>query len=174
MYNLRIEAQTKSKAKLLGIPVPQYVFGKNFEVFYVIRNEGDQPSPAGRFTVRIKWQGTDLTEEKIYNIPNLQPGISHYTHTQEWGVLSHIGTFHIIDIVSTTHNELILHTTSGQRLVSKFVFHAIFGTTPEGVFEFWALIVSAFGLGIIAIEKIIDLLTLFFPSLPFEIKLIFP
>ena len=37
-------------------------------------------------------------------------------------------------------------------------FHSVVTTTPEGVYEYWAMIISAIGLGIIALEKILPFL----------------
>lgn len=160
MYKLTIEVRKKTKARLIGFPIRQYVFGQPFEVYYVIKNIGDQPSPPGRFTVIINWQGTQYKEEKTYQVPRLKPDQSHPTKPEEWGVLSHLGGFHIIDVVSAEHPQFKLHSTEGIEIGIERVIDAVFGMPPEGVYEYWALWVATGGFIILVGEKLWRLLNL--------------
>jgi len=160
MYKLIIEARIKSKAKIFGVLIPQYVFGENFEVFYIIKNIGkDTVSPKGRFLVEIIWQGTTLKETQWYDIPTLKYGEDHYTGKGEWGVLSHLGTFHITNVESDEDPNIKLNTFSGIEITPIYVIGAIFGSTKEGVYEYWALVIASFGFLVIVVEKIIPLLS---------------
>lgn len=94
---------------------------------------------------------------KPYDVPRLKPGQTHFTGKREWGVLSHLGSFHIRKASSKHDPQFKLHIIDGHELDPGHVFHGIFRIPIEGVYEYLALWISALGLTIIAGEKLLHL-----------------
>lgn len=60
--------------------------------------------------------------------------------------------------------ELEFYREDGNsRLPLEEGFDTLYATQPEAIYEFWALLVSSIGLGIIALEKVMQVIRLFLP-----------
>lgn len=56
-YKLLIEAETKSQAKILGLPIREKTFleGKEYSYCFIITNLGKNPFPGGKLKLHVVW-----------------------------------------------------------------------------------------------------------------------
>jgi len=171
VYKLTIRAQTKSRAKLIGgrKKTNHFIVGRKYDINYVVKNIGEEKSPSGRIYIHIKWPGTTTGSRWEFTIEPLEPGECHTSETKTYLAFSTgLATIMAYDrIRSGSHElqnvvELIIFRKDGKReLDKKEAFDTIFATTPEAIYEYYALWVAAIGLIIIASEIIWNALRFF-------------
>ena len=77
-YELLIEAQTESKAKILGIPVKSFVEGQEYTQSFILTNLGKEPYPGGKLFIRTSWPSQQIVDSE-YEIPEILPKESYPT-----------------------------------------------------------------------------------------------
>jgi len=171
MYKLTISAQTKSKARLIGgrKKTSHFIVGQYYDINFVVENIGEEKSPSGRIYIHIKWPGTTTGSRWEFTVEPLEPGECHISETQTYLAFSTgLATIMAYDrIKSGSHElqnvvELIIYRKDGKKeLDKKEAFDTIYATTPEAIYEYLGLWASAFGLGIVAMEAILNFLGCF-------------
>ncbi|MHA2032022.1 MAG: hypothetical protein ACW99Q_21835 [Candidatus Kariarchaeaceae archaeon] len=160
----QIEAISRSNAKLtrFKIPVPQFIIGHSFDTIFKITNLTSTKSARLAFNVEAKMG--EYTYEYKRDVEEVPAGASLITKPITWNVLNQgICTFSFLDIIVGGETSLIkeLETfvdINGKPIEPFKIFHSVVTTSPEGVYEYWAMILSAIGLFIVAIEKLVPLL----------------
>lgn len=161
----QIEAISKSNAQLtrLKIPVPQYIIGHSFDTVFSIKNLTMQKSPRLTFEIEVKMDDYSYTFER--QLDSIPAGASYTTNPINWKVLNQgVCTFSFINLIIAGDTELLKSAkhdfidNDGKPVKPSSIFHSVVTTTPEGVYEYWAMIISAIGLAVIALEKIIPFL----------------
>lgn len=95
-----------------------------------------------------------------FELPELSGKTSYITKEIKWDILNQgICTFGFARIKSSVNVKFV--DKNKNRIFIGRMFHKVVSTTPEGVYEYWAMIISAFGLSIIALEKIWNFLRYF-------------
>ena len=175
MYKLTIRAHAKSRARLLGgrLKVEHFIVGQEYDVHFVVKNIGDETSPSGRCFIDITWPGTKARTTWEFPVKSLEPGECDVSETKTYLALSTgLATITLPKRITSGSRELqnvvdfIFYRKDGNnRLPKTEAFDTIYATTPEAIYEYWALWVAAIGLIIIAFEKIWNALQ-YFLSLP--------
>ena len=158
MYKLTLRAESRSKARVIGRDVKDYLVGHNFEVIYELQNIGDQPFPGGSFLVVIQWSNGQF-EQTSYSIPMLQPkDIKSAEPKSIWGVLSRgFALFFLMDAKDNNGKDITLYKNEQDEVPKKASFYSILGREPEELYQFWALIATVASLVILVSEKILQL-----------------
>ena len=142
MYKLTISGHSKSKAKLLGRRTKHFIVGQEFEIYFEVKNVGGEPSPPTIFYYTINWPGTKAETVENFKIKSIESGQSEKSETATYralstglgGVTVYANTDqHPIDKVQVWEKEGEIP----QRLTK--MFELIYATTPEAIYEFWAL-----------------------------------
>lgn len=170
-YQLTIKAHPKSKAKLIGgqKKTDHFIVGRKYDIHYVVKNIGDEKSPSGRIYIAIKWPGTTASTTWEFPIKPLEPGECDISETKTYRALSTgLATIMAYDrIRSGSHDlqnvvDLIIYRKDEKReLGKKEAFDTIYATTPEAIYTYWALLISAVGLFTVTVERILNVLILF-------------
>lgn len=159
-YKLLIEAKTESKAKVLGIPVKSFVEAQKFTQSFILTNLGKEPYLGGKLFIRIDWASQQRVDSE-YEIPEILPKESYSTLERVEGVLSR--GYGLISVRSLSCEDggpvkLFRNPEKPFPLDSGVAFHLVFGKAHEEIYEFWGMLIAAFSLLIIALEKIVQLL----------------
>lgn len=134
--------------------------GKPFRVIYRIRNESNNIFPGGKIPVKISWAA--LGPRPFVLVPieinkRLEPGEEFAYKHRETPLASGYTLFTVTknDFPATDQSGIVrLHLIDGRKLIPGMLFHAVRAKSFEETYTFWALIVSAISLFIIALEKI--------------------
>jgi len=157
-YELLIEAQTKSKAKILGIPVKSFVEGQEYTQSFLLTNLGKEPYPGGKLFIKTGWASQQNVDSE-YEIPEILPKESYRTLERVARVLSSgYGLIAVVDIGPEDAESVELFKNAEKPIFLEFneAFHLVPGKAHEEIYEFWAMIIAAFSLLIIALEKIVE------------------
>ncbi len=172
-----IKAYSKSNARLtrFKIPVKPYIIGHSFDTWFEIRNISDVERIGLGFTIELKMDEYVYTYKRKFD--SIPTGAIHKTAPINWKVLNQgVCTFSFTDIIvggclSKANVESVTFVdTNGKAVESGKIFHSVVTTTPEGVYGYWAMIISATGLGITALNILWP--TIIWPLIKFIIFLI--
>jgi len=155
-HKLLIEAKTKSKAKILGLPTKSFLEGGEYGVSFIITNLGSKPFPGGQMILKVEWP-TNQAVTFGFSIPQILPGESFVEDEIGTNVLSKgYGLFFWKSASSSDGKpvRLFRNRQSPIPVDKRSSFHAIFGKGPEEIYELWGMLIAAFSLFIIALEKI--------------------
>lgn len=161
LYQINLEVDVKSSARILGLPVGSFIVGEKFDAVYILTNKDEKAFLGGHLSALIRWPVGESRSLKI-DIPHLEPGETCKLKDSGIPVLSQgYTTFQFS--ASSIEDEGIVITSkySGVGLFPYPAWHFIVGKTREEIYQYWALLVSAIGLGIIALEKILQILRFF-------------
>jgi hypothetical protein len=157
-YDLQLDAESKSKAKIIGLPISSFLEGKIFKSKIFVKNLSTIKFPGGKMKVKIHW-ATDQFTFNEFEIPSILPNqtitkeIQGNVLSQGYGLFYHFirsSDGKTVNVYDAKGGDL---SPSGQFTPS---FHSISGTTSEELYEFWGMIIAAISLAIIAAEKIVD------------------
>ena len=159
-YKLLIEAKTESRAKILGIRVRSLLEGQRYCVSFIVTNLGEQSFPSGTMDVALghyeSQLGSYITDIKL---PEILPKESVEVGKGE-GVISFRGTalFEIHKIQSSDKKEVFpfKHPQNPKKIDWGQAFSSIHATTSDEIYQFWAMVIAAISLSIIALEKIVQ------------------
>jgi len=162
-YRLIIKPLTESKAKFLRI-IPMrkksFVEGEKLEISFELENLSNEIFPGGMLYFYINWTSGQQVRHS-FPIPPLKPNQIWVTSKFETDALSH--GFALIYIrMPDIHDEQgkphDVEFYSGRRVENYIDIRASVAAikvkTWEEIYEFWALIVAALSLLIIALDKI--------------------
>lgn len=158
-YELLIEAQTESKAKILGIPAKSFVEGQKYTQTFLLTNLGKEPYPGGKLFIRTGWPSQQNVDSE-YEIPEILPKESYRTLERVARVLSGgYGLIAVSDIGPEDAESVELFRNAEKPIFLDFdeAFHLVSGKAHEEIYEFWAMLIAASSLLIIALEKIVQL-----------------
>lgn len=167
-YNLIIKPFIESKAKFLRIfPMRKksFVEGEKLEISFELENMSDKDFLGGMLYLRINWPSQQQVRESFSILP-LKP--KQRVRTQFWPTkkfetvaLSKGFALIYIDMPFTYDEQGKPHPVefySGRRVENYIDTRASIASIKvkswEEIYEFWALIISAFSLLIIALDKI--------------------
>lgn len=159
MYKLVLQVESRSRGKVLGKEVKDYLVGQNFEVEYKFQNIGDQPFPGGSFSVVINWSNGQF-EQTTYTIPALAPKEIKLAEPKSiWGVLSRgFALFFLVNAHNSNGNEISIFRDEKDELPKLVSFYSVLGKEPEELYQFWALIAAVGSLIILVGEKVLQLI----------------
>jgi len=166
LYIINLEVDVKSSARILGLPVRSFVVGERLDAVYILTNEDEKAFPGGHLSALIRWPVGESRSLKI-DIPRLEPGETCKLKDCRIPVLSQGYTTFQFSASSIEDEEIVITSKySGVGLFPHPAWHFIVGKTREEIYQYWALLVSAIGLSIIALEKVIQALR-FLSIIPF-------
>lgn len=143
-----------SSARILGLPVKSFIVGERFDAVYILTNDDKKAFPGGHLSALIRWPVGESRSLKM-DIPRLEPGETCKLKDSGIPVLSQGYTTFKFSASSIEDGAIVITSKdSGVGLFPYPVWHFIVGRTREEIYQYWALLVSAIGLSIIAIEKI--------------------
>jgi hypothetical protein len=163
-YKLIVKASLKSKAKFLKLfPIKSFIAGEPFELSFEIQNISEEGFPGADFSFKIVWPSGQVFFDG-FPIPPLKktevyksPAITTEALCNGFGLISITAPLSIKDEQGKTRN---ITYYSGER-VEDYIdiqssISSVRAKTWEEIYEFWALMISAASLLIIALEKIIS------------------
>ena len=169
-YKLMIKSITESNAKLLKFfPMKSFVEREDYDISFQITNIGEQDFPRGHFFFDISWP-SDRVVRRSFPIKPL--AVNETCNTDKFTTGALFSGYGLI-LIATIGGTPIFYPHYGKVLQVDFytrkkpedkidpsvAFDHVKAKTWEEIYEFWALIVATIGLGIIALEKIVILLT---------------
>lgn len=159
MYKLLLQAESRSKAKILRKSVKDYVVGQNFQVVYKLTNIGYQLFPGGTFSVEIKWPNGQI-EVTPYTIPQLAPNETRSAEPKsEWGVLSRgFALFFVTSAVDNYGKDIIFYSDPKNTISGLVSFYSVLGKDPEELYQYWAMIAAVVALFILVGEKLYEII----------------
>lgn len=164
MYKLTISGHSKSKAKLLCRRTKHFIVGQEYEIYFIIKNIGDEPSPPVTFSYTIHWPGTEAKTTEDIIAKSFGPGRFERSDPRTYTALS----TGLGGVVATAHTntpdkkEIKIWKKDGIFIRNTTdMFELIYATTPEAIYEYWGVWIAAIGLIIIAFEKILSPLQYF-------------
>jgi len=169
---LTISAHPKSTARILRIRVKYFIVGKEYDIYFIVKNIGDETSPPGECYIFIKWPGTETGSRWHFNFDSLEPGMCHKSNIRTYPVLSPgVATITVRSEdprkgVPSKNNPVFYRKDGESRQPPGEAIELIVAQMPEAIHEYLALIVAVISLGIIALEKIIQALR-FLSIIPF-------
>lgn len=163
MYRLTIKPLTESKAKFLRIfPMRKksFIEREKLEISFELENMSEEVFPGGMLYFYINWTSQQQVRNS-FSIPPLKPNQIWITGKFETDALSQGFALVYISMPEVHDEQGKPHPVefySGRRVENyidtRASVAAIKVKTWEEIYEFWALIVSAFALLIIALDKI--------------------
>ena len=167
-YKLIIKPLTESKAKFLRIfPMRKKSFleGEPLNISFEIQNISEETFPGGMLYFYINWTSQQQVRHS-FPIPPLEQNKTWITQKFETAALSQGFALIYINMPNIHDNENKSHLVefySGRRVEnyidSRASIDSIKVKTWEGLYEFWAMIISATGLLILALEKLFSFLS---------------
>lgn len=149
IYKLSICADTPKTVRV----------GKRFKITYHIKNVGSIAFPGGTIPVKISWATLGPSIFVIFPIEinkAIAPGEEFSSTHEETPLASGYTLFTIAknDLsVAGQCGTVSVYLPDGRKLLPGMLFHAIRAKSFEETYTFWALVVSAISLFIIALEK---------------------
>jgi len=168
MYEIALKAASKSRAKILGLPVKSYIEGKNYVVSFQLTNIGNNIFPGGRLSVSITWPNGQFVVQN-YLIPPLDPNSMHTTSDIETGAMSRGYALFIGQIIANDQKPVTVHSPPGRPIKPPMSFYSIIAKSPEEIYEFWGMMIAAISLISLALEKVIFLINWLINGMFFEI-----
>lgn len=154
MYHINLEVDVKSSARILGLPVRSFVVGERFDAVYILTNKDEKAFLGGHLSALIRWPVGESRSLKI-DIPRLEPGETCKLKDCGIPVLSQGYTTFQFSASSIEDKAIVITSKySGVGLFPHPTWHFIVGKTREEIYQYWALLVAAASLLIIAIKEI--------------------
>ena len=172
-YRLSIEVNKKSLAKILKIfSTKTIISGNKFELTFKIRNLCKDVFPGGELFYDIHWTACNQTVRGSFVITPLASGNTFESDKITTDALC--AGFGLILLNRqqrwTVKDKLVyFHTKEApdEPVSPEAAVDSIDSRAAEELYQFWAMIISAISLGIIALEKAIQfLIWLCFPQTP--------
>jgi len=173
-YKLTISAQAKSKARLIGgrKKTNHFIVGREYKIYFVVKNIGNETSSSGRCFFIIHWPGTKASSTGDFHVESLEPNKCYISKT--YTLTAHSTGLALISLnkISSKHDaydELVerndirkdgksklnfVRDYDKNKLDTDEAFDFIYSTTPEAIYEYWAFIVGAVSLVILAVKEI--------------------
>ena len=155
----QIEAFSKSNAQLTRFKfhISQYIIGHSFDTWFEITNLKDKKSPTINFTIEVMMG--EYTYPYRRQLGSIPARVTYRTAPIKWKVLNQgVCTFSFIDLklagetLTVAEEMCVFVDSNGQFVYPNKIFHSVVTTTQEGVYEYWAMIIAATGLGITALN----------------------
>ncbi len=166
-YRLIIKSITESKAKFLrAFPMKKksFVEGEKLDIFFELENMSEENFPGGMLYFYINWTSQQQVRHSFPILP-LKPNQTWVTEKFETAALSQGFALIYISMPSIHDEHGQPHDVefySGRRLENYIDIRASIASikvkTWEEIYEFWALIISALSLLIIALDKLYSFL----------------
>ena len=123
-------------------------------------------SPRLTFEIEVKMGEYSYTYDR--HLDSMPAIVTYETAPINWKVLNQgVCTFSFTNLIIAGDTKLLEKAEyhfidiNGKPVEPGLIFHSVVTTTPEGVYEYWAMIISAIGLSIIALETIWNFLRYF-------------
>ena len=159
-HEIKLTAESKSKAKILRMPLDSYLVGKEFEVLLEVTNVGSAFFPGGKFKVSITWPNGQTVEEDI-QIPPLNPSEASKTSRFTTNALCRgFALFTLESLPANDGKRISFRKASGESIPSGppgkvHSFYSILANEPEEIYEFWGMIIAATSLAFLAVIELI-------------------
>jgi len=162
VYHLDLRIKCASKARILRIKVKSFLVGQKFDSVVRVTNFGKEIFPGGTSTFKIIWpSGQSLTVS--YEIPRLAP---NETYEQTHPDLETLAPGYILFFskISSVDNRQITLTSGPEGLVldEGFPLYHVVAKNPEEIYEYYAMLIAAFSLFMLMVERLIAYLLSFF------------
>lgn len=158
LHKLRVEVITQSEARFLRVKrLKSIVVGEPYKIGFSVTNIGDGDFPGGEAIIAIRW-GVNQVVNGAFSIPQMKRDeviihdpITTHALTEGFGLVF----FNVKS--SDGANVKVVDPQESPRSQTGSIA-TIRTQTWEEIYTFWALIVSAAGLTIIAAEKVVQLI----------------
>ncbi len=165
MYELTIKGHSKSNAKLLCKRTKHFIVGQKYEIHFVVKNISKETSPSGRCFIIIYWPGSKADTTMDFHVKRLGPDKCDVSKKWRFDALSTGLALISLNQIKPNHyaykkllarNEIdkngksklnfVTHDDEEKELHTSKVFDFFYVTTPEAIYEYYALIVAAISL----------------------------
>ena len=86
-FDLLINAEIKSRATVLRIPVKSFLEGQKYKVSFSVTNLSEETFSGGELRVAVRW-ATQTQNRFDFELPEILPRKTHLTEERESGVMS--------------------------------------------------------------------------------------
>ncbi len=170
-YKLIVTIIVKSKAKLFGFfPIKSVISGEFFEIHFQFENISEETFPGTDFLYSIEWPSVQSVRGSFPIGPlkknqfHGSPPITTHALCEGFGLIFIKGPLTVKDKQARTRQ---IEYYSGKRVEDHIDIRSssasVIAKSWEEVYEFWAMIISATALMIIALEKIFSFLNWLIP-----------
>jgi len=161
MVYLAMKVRCASKARILRIPVKAFLVGQKFDAIIRITNIRNEAFPGGVQTLSIRWPNNQSFTLQ-HEIPRLTPNETYETSIPDLDVLAS-GYISFFSNISTTDGERVGFTSgNGPMLDEGCAVHSVTAKTPEEIYQYWAMLFTAFGFLVLVVEKVLSFIISFF------------
>lgn len=167
-YGLDVKPIIESKARLLRFfKTKEFFAGRKFEVSFQLENTGSETIPASTLKIRIDWPSGQHVKIAV-PVPTLEGKKKWTSEPQETDALCEgfgLLYMHPSHIVGGTFVSV---SVNGERLDSQMpevCVATINARRAQEVYALWGLVVSAFGLFVVALDKIVTFIRWLCPNL---------
>jgi len=168
-HKLSLEVERSSTAvwkwwKLRRGPIKSYVEGETYDIAFKFKNLGLLDYPGGSAELMIKWTSESLFIVWLVTIPKIRIGDEGYAvfddnkRTRSDTVNSSgLGTNSLIYVGSADDGTVTVTDPSGRITyrADPYVIHSIPATTWTDLYAKYSMIISAAGLFIVALDRIV-------------------
>lgn len=167
-HRLGLKVETSSAAiwkwwKLKRGPIKSYVEGETYNIAFKFKNLGSHDYPGGNARMMIQWPSGTLFVVWAVTIPRLKIGEDDYAQFDENGETTHsgqvissgFGTVSCIDVENRDNGNVTITDLSGKISYHGVVIHSIPARTWADLYAKYSMIVSAGGLFIVALDRIV-------------------
>jgi len=167
-YGLEVKPIIKSKAKLLRFfKTKEFFAGRKFDVSFQFENTGSETIPASTFKSRIDWPSGQHVTIPV-PLSTLEGKKKWTSEPKETDALCEgFGLLYVHSSHKVSGTSLPV-SVNGERLDSKLgevCVATINARRAQEVYALWGLVVSAFGLFVVALDKIVTFIRWLFPNL---------
>ena len=175
-FDFLINAKTKSKARVIGIPVKSFLEGQRYRYSFSVTNLSERTFSGGELRITVIWP-TQQTNNFSFELPEILPNATFQTEERESGVMARgYGLFfaRMHGIFGAEEPRLYHGSIEKPIEFKEYIpqanrgtsFHILFGRSNEEIYEFWAMVIAAISLGIIALEKIVEFMQWLLKAIP--------
>jgi hypothetical protein len=166
-YGLDVKPFIESKARLLRFfKTKDFFAGRKFEVSFQFENTGSETIPALIFASRIEWPSGQHVTTGV-EVPALESKKKWTSKPEETDALCEgFGLLYMRPLL-IVGSAFIPVSVNGERLDSKVgevCVATINARRAQEVYALWGLVVSAFGLLVVALDKIVTFVRWLFPN----------
>ncbi len=154
MHNIKVEVLSFSKAKFLFKRLGSFIEGEPFLVSCRYTNIGDYVFPGGKASLIVEWPNGQKVIFSEIVLPKLEPNSSYLKELGETDALSEGFALFSCAIYPNDNQPAKIFDAGGNERPPPYSIGSIRVKTWEELYTYWALLLSAGSLGIIAIEKI--------------------
>jgi hypothetical protein len=159
IHRLDVKPICKSRAKLLKlIPTKTVISGQQFDISFSFKNVGESAFPGCIFRWKIIWPSSQ-EDRGSFNVPALNKKESWISTPHRTDALCDGYGLIFIGEIPRLENALVQLVIEGKefRGIQELgdSIRSVNTRSSQEIYAVWGLLISAFGLGIIALEKII-------------------